>query len=91
MADERRQDERALSFEIIRATAKGQHGEELIFPIMVRDRSRGGIGGVYVGPNPLNPSIDYLIEDTNGLVQVMRIAWITPVASQVYTLGFRMA
>lgn len=91
MADERRQDERALSFEIIRATARGRQGEELVFPIMVRDRSRGGIGGVYVGPNPLNPSIDYLVEDPNGQVRVMRIAWITPVASNVFTLGFRTA
>ena len=91
MADERRRDERDVSFEIIRATAKGRQGEELIFPIMVRDRSRGGIGGVYVGPNPLNPSIDYMVEDSDGQVQTMRIAWITPVASHVFALGFRMA
>jgi len=91
MADERRRDERDVSFEIIRATAKGRQGEELIFPIMVRDRSRGGIGGVYVGPNPLNPSIDYMVEDSAGQAQAMRIAWITPVASHVFALGFRMA
>ena len=91
MVDERRQDERAASFEIIRVTAKDQNGRELVFPIMVRDRSQSGVGGVYVGPHPLNPSIDYRMEDSEGRVQTLRIAWITPVANHVFTLGFRMA
>ena len=47
MTDERRRDERAESFEIIRVTAKDPQGRELVFPIMVRDRSQYGVGGVY--------------------------------------------
>lgn len=90
MTDERRRDERAESYDVIRVTAKNHQGQELVFPIMVRDRSQGGIGGVYVGPNPLNPTTDYLVEDSDGRTRTMRIAWITPVASHVFALGLRM-
>ena len=90
MTDERRRDERAASYEIVRVTAKNKQGDELVFPIMVRDRSQKGFGGVYVGANPLDHSLDYSLEDSGGQVQTMRIAWITPVASHVFALGFRM-
>jgi hypothetical protein len=90
MTDERRRDERTDSYEIVRVTAKDQHGDELVFPIMVRDRSPKGFGGVYVGANPLNHSIDYSLEDSEGQVHTLRIAWISPVASNVFTLGFSM-
>lgn len=91
MLDERRRDERAESFEIIRVTAKNQQGDELVFPIMLRDKSQSGFGGVYVGANPLDKNIDYLLEGAEGQGQLMRLAWITPVASHVFILGFRMA
>ncbi len=90
MLDDRRLDERAPSFEIIRVTAKTPDGAEWTFPVMLRDRSPQGLGGVYVGPNPPGPDLDCYLEEADGELRRVRVAWINALANHVFVLGLRL-
>ncbi len=88
MGDERRQYERHPSFEIINVITMDASGTEKTLPLMLRDKSYLGLGGVYVGQEPLNMDDVYYYREANGTLKNMRLVWMNRVADFVHVLGF---
>ena len=88
MGDERRTHERHPSFEIINVKTLNAAGIEKTLPVMLRDKSYLGMGGVYVGQEPLNMDDAYYFREANGTLKNMRLVWINRVADFVHVLGF---
>lgn len=89
MDEDRRREERKPSFEIVEVTLCDRAGSERTFPLMVRDRSEGGLGGVYVSSLALDRQARYRVEEADGSATEMVLKWIQPVAGNVFVLGFQ--
>jgi len=88
MGEERRRHERNPSFEILKVVSRDPGGGETVVPIMLRDRSHLGLGGVYVGEAALDPANEYLLREAGRPERRMRLVWISKSADYVYILGF---
>jgi hypothetical protein len=89
MGTERRKQERRPVFKIVELTAKDAARKERCFPIMLRDMSAAGLGGVYVGQEPVNLEDRFSFEDHES-VKNLRVVWKREVAEYVSLLGFEL-
>jgi hypothetical protein len=88
MGDERRSSERHPSFTVMDVVARGKSGHERDFSIMTRDTSSSGIGGVYVGQEPVNPEDEFFLKEAANRLRPLRLAWGKRAADYVFILGF---
>lgn len=88
MGEERRREERRDSFEIVEVGFSDPEGGESSFPLLVRDRSEEGLGGVCVGAAVPPPGTLCRVEDESRGFVAMRLKWVQPLANHVFALGF---
>ena len=86
MSIERRGQDRHPSFASIELIAKDGGGNQREIPIMTRDRSLPGLGGVYVGQDP-HPEEEFILHEP-GKTKTLRLAWKKKVADYVCIVGF---
>ena len=90
MSDERRDSDRSPSFNYVKLTSTDADGREKTFPVILRDRSGSGFGGMYIGQDVLSPQGEYLLRDPNGGEKKVRIVWTKRVADYVQMLGMEL-
>jgi len=90
MNEERRKGARQPSFRPVELITKDHDGNEMAYPIAIRDSSERGFGGVYVGQNPLVMDHDFFIREADSTVTRIRIAWCRNVADYVSLLGLEL-
>ncbi len=90
MPFERRGEYRYPTMDIVRVASKGPDSEYTVFPILLRDKSRSGFGGTYVGPDRLCKDNDfYLIDDMKSLTK-LHVAWLASAEYHVQSVGFHI-
>lgn len=62
-------------------------GNERRVPIMLRDASPSGFGGVYVDQDAPNVEDEFYLQEGDGTMIRVRIAWFHEVAEYVFLLG----
>jgi hypothetical protein len=87
MAEERRGEERQASFRMVALIARDRAGNEREIPIMLRDISGNGLGGVYVGEDPLQMEDEFFLKEADDTVSPVRIIWTKKIADYVTMLG----
>jgi hypothetical protein len=87
MMDERRDSERCPSFSVVDLIAKNTKGVERCVPIMLRDTSSNGLGGVYIDQEPLDADEELFVRETEAVLTKVRAVWKKRVADYVYLLG----
>lgn len=87
MSDERRDSDRSPSFNYVKLAAIDADGNEKIFPVILRDRSGSGLGGMYIGQEVLSPQGEFVLRDHQGGEKKVRIVWTKRVADYVQMLG----
>ena len=87
MSDERRNDERSPDFRNVELVTTNGEGNETAFPVTLRDTSKKGLGGMYVGRETLNPTASFVLRDAKGDDRRVRIVWARKVADYVQMLG----
>ena len=90
MVTERREQDRYPSFIQLDILVRDSEGKERTIPIMVRDESPNGIGGVYVGQDPPDIGDEFFLCADGGLRRI-RLAWWKKIADYVLLLGFDTA
>lgn len=90
MSDERRDTERSPSFNYVKLTSTDADGNEKTFPVILRDRSGSGLGGMYIGQEVLSPQGEFLLRDPEGGEKKVRIVWTKRVADYVQMLGMEL-
>jgi hypothetical protein len=90
MESERRVEERYPSFNIVDLVTRDPSGAEHSFPVMLRDRSRPGLGGVFIGQvlPPLDNEYELKLADEEAIP--VRLLWIRRVADYVSILGLEL-
>lgn len=89
MDAERRSEERVAEFRAVDLIAAG--GGEQVFPIILRDSSGVGLGGLYVGKEPLDPDGDFLLREEGADDRQVRVVWTRRVAAYVQLLGLALS
>jgi hypothetical protein len=87
MTDDRRGADRQASFRMVGLIARDRAGHEREIPIMLRDISGNGIGGVYVGEDPLQMEDEFFLREADDTVKPVRIIWTRKIADYVTLLG----
>jgi hypothetical protein len=82
---ERRSEERVAEFRAVDLIAAS--GREQVFPIILRDSSGVGLGGLYVGKEPLDPDGDFLLREEGADDREVRVVWARRVAEYVQLVG----
>lgn len=92
MSDERRDDERVPDFRKVELVTWNHFGNEKTYPVTLRDTSEAGLGGMYVGQEPLSPAGTFVLRDPEkeGSCRV-RIVWSKKVADYVQMLGIEVS
>ena len=90
MNSERRSDERYPSFRTVELVDRDPDGTEHIFPIMLRDQSWPGMGGVFIGQLPPPPEGEYELRGSDQQPVRVRLTWIRKVADYVSILGLEV-
>ena len=90
MTEERRGEERQASFRMVGLIARDRAGNEREIPIMLRDISGNGIGGVYVGEDPLQMEDEFFLKEADDTVKPVRIIWTKKIADYVTMLGLEL-
>ena len=90
MESERRIEERYPSFEIVDLAVTDPSGVEHSFPIMLRDRSRPGLGGVFIGKVAPSLGGEYDLKAEDDAAVPVRLKWIRKVADYVSILGLEL-
>jgi hypothetical protein len=87
MLEERRGEGRQTSFRMVVLIARDHAGNQREIPIMLRDVTGNGIGGVYVGEDPLQMEDEFFLKEADGTVKPVRIIWTKKIADYVTILG----
>lgn len=87
MSNDRRAEERRPSFTQADVLVRDPDGQERTLPMMLRDVSPSGLGGVYVGQDLPDIGDEYFLY-TDGEVRPIRLAWWKKIAEYVLLLGF---
>ena len=87
MSDERRNDDRSPDFRKVELVTTNGEGNETAYPVTLRDTSKRGLGGMYVGQQTLNPTASFVLRDAEGGERRVRIVWARKVADYVQMLG----
>jgi hypothetical protein len=90
MTEEQRVHERYPAFEIVDLVARDSAGNEHIYPIMLRDKSPTGLGGVYIGQDSLDLEAEYSLKRQDGAEKKARIIWRKKVADYVSLLALEI-
>ena len=90
MTDERRMSARYPSFTMLDLVARDRQGEERTLSIITRDRNSSGIGGVYIGQEPVDPESTFFLKTEENTVRELKLAWGKKIAEYVYLLGFEI-
>jgi hypothetical protein len=90
MTEERRGKERHTSFRMVGLIARDRAGNQREIPIMLRDISGNGIGGVYVGEDPLQMEDEFFLKEADETVKPVRIMWTKKIADYVTMLGLEL-
>jgi hypothetical protein len=90
MTDERREGERYPFFRRVGLIARDSGGNETEYAIMLRDASDRGLGGVYIGQDPIDNGRDFFLKEADDGVKKIRIVWTRRVAEYVSMLGFEI-
>ena len=92
MSDERRDDERSPDFRNVELVTINSGGNEKTYPVTLRDTSESGLGGMYVGQEPLSPTATFVLRDSDkDEEQRVRIVWTKKVAEYVQMLGLEVS
>ena len=89
MEEERRSHNRVPEFRGVELIALS--GGERVFPIILRDSSGAGLGGLYVGKEPLDPDEDFLLREDGADDREVRVVWARRVAEYVQLLGLTLS
>jgi hypothetical protein len=91
MNEERRDSQRYPSFSDVELIATDSSGSKTSLPVMLRDESDHGFGGVYIGPQMINIEDEYRLRqpDSDDL-KTVKLAWVKKVAKYVYLLGIEV-
>lgn len=89
MDEERRSQNRVAEFRAVELIAVS--GREQIFPIILRDTSGSGLGGLYVGKEPLDPDGEFLLREEGADDRAVRVVWARRVAEYVQLLGLALS
>jgi hypothetical protein len=89
-SDERRDPTRVPSFSYVKLVAR-DGGNEKVLPMILRDRSGTGVGAMYIGKEVLNPAGEYILRDSQGGEEKVRLVWTRRVADYVQMLGLAIA
>lgn len=90
MSEERRSRDRYPSFRMVELMVKGEGGEGTGFQIMIRDAADDGLGGVYIGQDPLDAHDEFTLKEADGTEKDVRIVWTKKVAESVVMLGLEL-
>jgi hypothetical protein len=91
MNDERRGEERSPAFRSVELVTTDSDENERSYPVILRDSSAVGMGGVYIGDDPPNPDSEFVLRDVGSADRRIRIVWTKKVADFVEMLGFEIA
>ena len=90
MDSERRVEERYPSFNIVELVTRDPSGAEHSFPVMLRDRSRPGLGGVFIGQVAPPVDGDYELKIADEEEIPVRLLWVRKVADYVSIFGLEL-
>jgi hypothetical protein len=90
MTEQRRREERQTSFRMVALIAEDRAGNQREIPIMLRDISGNGLGGVYVGEDPLQNEDEFFLKEADDSVKPIRIIWTKKIADYVTMLGLEL-
>ena len=91
MSGEKRDQKRSPDFRSVELVTSDPGGGERAYPLILRDSSGAGLGGLYVGKDPLNPKADFVLREPGGGDRRIRIVWARRVADYVQLLGLVFA
>ena len=91
LSEERRREGRHPLFRAAGLVVRDSAGDERHVPIMLRDASPSGFGGVYVDKEPPNVEYEFFLQEGEGSGIRVRIAWFHEVADYVFLLGLEKA
>jgi hypothetical protein len=89
VGEERRTESRTPSFRVVDLVVRKADGGERSVPIMLRDASPGGYGGVYIDQEPLSTADSYSVREDPSTVTAVRMVWMHEVADYVFLLGMQ--
>jgi hypothetical protein len=89
MNDDRRRDERWPNIRYVKLVKDAPGGEEKLYPLILRDISSTGLGGLFIGSEPLDLEDSYRLRNAEGAERLIRIVWFKQVAELVYILGMQ--
>jgi hypothetical protein len=87
MNDERRGDERFANIRYVKLVTTDRQGREKLYPLILRDASSTGLGGLFIGSEGLPADGEYRLRDAGGAERLVRVVWTRKVADLVYILG----
>ena len=90
MNDERRDADRSPTFRNVELITTGATGDEVVYPIILRDSGESGLGGVYVGQDPFAPEGTATLRDSEGRERDVRIVWTKEVADFLHMVGLEI-
>jgi hypothetical protein len=90
MVDERRENARDPNFLNVELVTTDAAGQEKAYPIILRDRSGAGLGGMYIGKEVLKPKGTFVLRG-DGDERDVRIVWTKQVADFVLMIGMEIA
>lgn len=89
MNDDRRRDERWPNIRYVKLVERRPGETERVYPLILRDVSTTGLGGLFIGEQQLDPEGDYRLRDAGGAERPVRIVWTKQVAELVHILGMQ--
>lgn len=89
MDGDRRSQDRMAEFRSVELIAVS--GAEQVFPIILRDSSGMGLGGLYVGKELLDPNGDFLLREEGADDREVRVVWARRVAEYVQLVGLALS
>jgi len=90
MGSERRCYDRQPSFQTVQVFTMDESGKEKAFSVMLRDRSRFGFGGVFVGQEDFEEGQEFFVREAGRPVKTAQLVWKYQAASFVTLLGFQV-
>jgi hypothetical protein len=91
MTDERRAVTRNPDFVDVELVTTDSVGQEVAYPIILRDRSGSGLGAMYIGKEVLSPRREFVLRGGNHDDRRVRIVWTKQVADFVVMIGMEVA
>ena len=89
MNDERRSNQRSPDIRYVKLVAVSGDGSEKVYPLILRDVSNDGVGGMFIGSELLDIDKDYVLRVSDGKERAVRIVWTKQVAELVHILGMK--